>query len=251
MPSSEQHHEPVHELSPAAHVVSGGICLQGGAEFGSACEAMDREVLGAVDGSVVVLPVAAALGREYATAGRNGADWYARLGAADVRVAPDPRTDATAARSAVEAAALVVLPGGAPGRLLDVLESSGLDEVLLRHHHAGGVISGASAGAMALATWCALPGAGDVRPGLMLVPGLVLPHHPSGHGWLARVRGSVPPSTVLLGLPECAGLWITDDEVRAVGDAPSVLIAADGSEQELPVGSTVRRALLAPPRADT
>src|SRR4051812_8580430 len=70
-------------------------------------------------GTVVIVPLAGAPGREYDTAGANGVRHFRALGATDVTVAPDARSDPAGAAAAVENAALVVIPGGSPRRLRD------------------------------------------------------------------------------------------------------------------------------------
>ena len=129
------------------------VCLQGGGEFARACRDLDLAVLRSVlaDRPVVALPAAAAPGGEYVTAGRNAARHYRSLTGEVAVVAPDPRDDPEGATRAVEAAGLLVLPGGSPSRLHDVLVGTPLGGLVTQRHDAGElVVSGASAGAMVL-----------------------------------------------------------------------------------------------------
>ena len=99
----------------------GAICLQGGRELTPACDDMDRAVLERCSGRVVVLAGAARPGSDYAGASARTVAHYARLGAT-VEVIPDPRDDhRRRPRRARRRTGLVVLPGGSPGGLLDVL----------------------------------------------------------------------------------------------------------------------------------
>ncbi len=195
--------------------MSGLICLQGGHEFTDGCRTMDAEVLAlAATGAVAVLAGAARPGSDYAGASARATRHYAALGA-DVVTVPDPRADMTAALDALDdSIALLILPGGSPASLRDVLNGA-VEERVLALHAAGMAISGASAGAMVLCTRMVRPGGGaDVVDGLGLVDGLALPHWSPGgdRGW------PVPDDLDLWGLPECGGAIIeSSGTVRAVG----------------------------------
>lgn len=193
--------------------MNGTICLQGGAEFGNRCVDMDAALLDrSPAGDVVILAGAAAAGREYEMASRNAATYYSRLTDRTVVAADDPRTDsATSFLNAVESAAFVVLPGGSPRMLLDVLIGA-VRDALVGVASRGGTISGASAGAMVLCAFTALPGDG-VTHGLGLVPGLAIPHFDGSNWWDLDVGEDVPR----WGLPECGGVVFHGDSVTAVG----------------------------------
>lgn len=208
--------------------MTGTICLQGGAEFGRACREMDREVVtGAPVGPVVVLAGAAAPGRDHDTAGRNAVRYYAQWVGDEVVAAPDPRDDLDACLGALHEAAMVVLPGGSPRRLLEVL-SGAVGEAIRGRHAAGATISGASAGAMLLCERTVVPDAGgELADGLGLVPGLALPHFSGEDRWAGRL----PAELVRWGLPECGGLLLRDGEVRAVGDGTPVLLDRRGTRE--------------------
>ena len=99
----------------------GLLCLQGGRELTPPCDEMDRAVLAGATGRVVVIAGAARPGSDYDGASARTVAHYSRLGAA-VDVVPDPRTDHDGALEAlVDDVGLVVLPGGSPSGLLDVL----------------------------------------------------------------------------------------------------------------------------------
>lgn len=192
--------------------MNGMICLQGGAEFGTRCVDMDADLLDrSPAGDVVALAGAAAPGREFEIAGRNAVRYYSRLTDRRVIAVDDPRTNPGAFVEAAESAAVVVLPGGSPRRLLDVLVGD-VREALVAVSTRGGTISGASAGAMVLCTFTALPGAG-VTEGLGLVPGLAIPHFDGSNWWDLDVDGDVPR----WGLPECGGVVFHSGSVTAVG----------------------------------
>lgn len=205
-------------------MAEGLVCLQGGAEFGAACRAMDAEVLSRTPlGPVVVVPAAADGAEAYAQAGRNAARWFARLGADEVGVAPDPLEDPAGAAAHLQEAALVALPGGSPSRLLAALDGPA-GHVLRDRHVAGATLWGASAGAMVLCRFTVLPDRGRaVVRGLDVVAGLALPH------WTGTPRFALdlPAGTPRWGLPECGGVVVVDGGVRAVGAGQPVVLVDD------------------------
>ena len=221
------------------------LCLQGGAEFGPGCRAMDGDLLRRADGGpVVVTALAGAPGREYRIAGENGVRHFGSLGAADATVAPDVREDADGALAALRRARLLVLPGGSPSRLLDALQTTSVGDVVREVLADGGVVMGSSAGAMVLAEWTVLPdrrsasGGVTVTRGLGIVPGLlVVPHWSGASGWLRAVEQEVPPDVQVVGLPEQSGVLVEDGVLTAVGSAPTALVTA---AQELAVGQRWR-----------
>lgn len=209
------------------------ICLQGGGEFSPACRGMDTDLLRRAGGRVVVTALAGEPGRDYDTATANGVRHFRALGAGDVIGAPDARADAKAALDAVAGARLLVLPGGSPSRLLTALQETGLDAAIADLLDGGGVVMGASAGAMVLCPWTVLPdrrdrGALAVEAGLGLVGDLlVVPHWSGGSSrgdWLRSIESAVPESTTVLGIPEESGVLVEGDVLTAVGALPTRLL---------------------------
>ena len=212
---------------PAAARVSGLVCLQGGAEFGARCVAMDTELLDrSPAGYVAVLAGAAAPGREYEMASRTAIDYYARLTDRMVIAVDEPRVNPSAFVAAARDAGVVVLPGGSPRRLLDVLSGT-LRQALLQVHDRGGSISGASAGAMVLCTYAVMPGHG-LAEGLGLVPGVAIPHFDGSNWWDLPL----PPDVPRWGLPECGGIFYRAGSVEAVGSG-SVERLVEGSSSTI------------------
>jgi cyanophycinase-like exopeptidase len=194
---------------------------------------MDLDLVRRAGGRVVVTALAAEPGRDYDTATANGVRHFRAVGAGDVVGAPDARNDARAALDVVASARLLVLPGGSPTRLLRALRDTGMEvaiEALLAH---GGVVMGASAGAMVLCPWTVLPdqrsgGSLAVQPGLGLVGDLlVVPHWSGGSSrgdWLRSIEAAVPASTTVLGIPEESGVLVEGDVLTAVGRSATRLL---------------------------
>lgn len=208
--------------------MSGTICLQGGAEFGRSCRDMDREVVtSAPVGPLVVLAGAAAPGRDHDTAGRNAVRYYAQWVGDEVVAAPDPRVDLDACLEALHTAAMIVLPGGSPRRLLEVLDGP-VGEAVRERYAAGATLSGASAGAMVLCEHTVVPdGGGAVVEGMGLAPGLALPHFTGEDRWSERL----PDDLLRWGLPECGGVLLREGEVRAVGAGDPVALDGRGRRE--------------------
>ncbi len=226
--------------------MTGLVCLQGGGEFSLGCRAMDKALLQRTDGPVVVTALAAEPGRDYRTATDNGVSHFRALGASEVVAAPDVREDPELALAALRTARLLVLPGGSPSRLLTALTGSPVGALVTALVEDGGVVMGASAGAMVLGAWTVLPDrrgpAGMVvAPALGVVPGvLVVPHWSGGSSrgdWLRAVREGVPGDIEVLGLPEESGVLVEDGAMSAVGQLPTRLV---GRERDLPLGESWR-----------
>jgi hypothetical protein len=194
---------------------------------------MDRAVLALTGpGPVVVLASAAAQGREYATAGRNAVGYYTGLGA-EALAAPDPREDLLGAVEAIRTAALVVLPGGSPTRLAEALVETALGAAVA----AAPVISGASAGAMVLCSTTVLPDIAEhpLVPGMGVVPDcLVIPHFAGSLRWIEPGRDG---PRLVLGLPECSGVIITDRTFTAAG-ARATTAYVDGVKRVVALGES-------------
>lgn len=231
----------------AAYCAGVTVCLQGGGEFSEGCRGMDRAVLDLVDGPVVITALAGAPGREYRTANDNGVRHYRALGATAI-AAPDVREQPTEALEVLRTARLLVLPGGSPARLLMALRAEPVEQLVRDLLASGGVVSGASAGAMVLGEWTVLPerrgpAGPDVVRGLGVVPGLlVVPHWtgPSSRGVWLRAVGAGTQDVQVIGLAEEAGVLVTDDgELTAVGERPTHLV---GLGVDLAPGQTWRPA---------
>lgn len=216
---------------------------------------MDTRALQAAGGGrVVVAALAGATGHEYDTATANGVRYYRGLGAGDVVGAPDARLDEAGAYAACRSARLLVLPGGSPARLLEALTTTRVGDAVHEVLDRGGVVSGASAGAMVLCRWTVLPEGGTPRvvPGLGIVPwAVVVPHWRGGSRWVDAITAAVQSSAhddtapddagsdhagsdhagsddagplALLGLPEQSGLLVAGTSYEGLGAAATHVV---------------------------
>jgi len=163
--------------------VSGGpvVAVGGGLTPDEALEVM-LELAGARDGrEVAVLVVPNASQRE--DRGVGSAEMFREAGAATAEVMAD---DAAGAAAQIAAADVVWMSGGDQDRLLDDLERLDLVDDVRAAHARGAVVGGTSAGAAVLGsrTIAGAPepaaytrGALVGRPGLGLVPGVVVDQH--------------------------------------------------------------------------
>jgi len=191
----------------AAARVAGGAPARAGKPTGDAPAAL----------RIAIVPAAAAGQRPELAAG-HGVEAFTRVAAAaGITARPEAVlvVDATSAASGTLAgrlagADLIHLPGGDPGRLMEILAGSAAWRAILAAVARGAVLAGASAGAMVLAEWTWTPG--GWRRGLGLVPGMVVVPHAervARTGWAGTFGGRVPAAAEpigRLGLDERTGV---------------------------------------------
>jgi cyanophycinase-like exopeptidase len=206
---------------------------------------------------VAIVPAAAA-GQRPDLAARHGVDAFARVAAAsgipihpDVVMAVDAASAASAGLAARLAEAdLIHLPGGDPGRLLEILAGSAAWSAILAALGRGVVLAGASAGAMVLADWTWTPG--GWRRGLGLVPGVVVVPHAervAREGWAGTFGGRVPADAEpigRLGLDERTGVMRT----FAAAGPGAWRVVGPGSVHWSPDAMTPPRSVMAPGELD-
>jgi len=206
--------------------VSGPVALHGGAEFLAGDEpflAALLEFAAARVGTdvairVAIVPTAAARARPDLAAA-NGVTAFERVAAVlgfDIDAVDVPVIDVASAASddlaiRLARADVIHFPGGEPDLIPAILPGSTAWAAVRRAHDAGAVLAGASAGAMALATWCWTPTGGTT--GLGVVPGLLVVPHADQASWsdaLQRFGGWVPAGLGALGLGEQTGVIAED-----------------------------------------
>jgi cyanophycinase len=215
----------------------GPIALVGSGEFLPAMEAVDAALLAGRPTRAVFLPTAAApegTDRVDYWVGL-GTEHYRRLGVEPVPLAVLDRRDADdpANAAAVTGAGLVYLSGGNPGYLADTLRGTAVLEALLAAWRAGAALAGCSAGACALTALADDTRTGATRPGLAVVPELVvLPHFDRIERWapgiVERRAAGLAPGQVLLGIDEDTALISGDDGWRVDGRQKVWIVGPDG-----------------------
>ncbi|HEV7864337.1 MAG TPA: Type 1 glutamine amidotransferase-like domain-containing protein [Acidimicrobiia bacterium] len=233
----------------------GPIGLVGSGEFLPAMEAVDAALLAGRPARAVFLPTAAGPdGPERVDYWlRLGEGHYRRLGAEPVPLAVLDRRDADdpAFAARVAGAGLVYLSGGNPGYLADTLRGTLVLEAILAAWRAGAALAGCSAGACALTAVADDVRTGTPRPGLGVVPGLVvLPHFDQIERWMpgitARRASHLAAGQTLVGIDEETALVSADSGWRVEGRRQVWVVERDGSRTPHAAGATL--ALPAPTR---
>jgi len=227
----------------------GPVALVGSGEFLPAMEAVDTGLLAGRPARAVFLPTAAGLegpGRVDHWL-RLGTEHYRRLGVEPVPLVVLDRAGADdpelAAR--VEGAGLVYLSGGNPGYLADTLRESLVLHAILAAWRAGTALAGCSAGACALTDVADDTRTGASRPGLAVVPGLVvLPHFDRIERWSAGIVGRRAAARragqTLIGIDEETALVSGDDGWRVEGRRRVWVIGPGGERTSHSAGATLR-----------
>ncbi|MGH3442064.1 MAG: flippase-like domain-containing protein [Nitriliruptorales bacterium] len=232
---------PEEDLSPPARPA---LALQGGMEHLPGCEPIDEMLLGSLGAERphVALVPAASSARKRPHAVALARSYWRELGAR-VTVADLDQPDA--ALAAVEAADLVVLSGGDPLRLRRALSRGPVWQRVLERRDEGLGISGASAGAMVLASWIPRlrpPDLLRLEEGLgLLGDAAVAPHYelPLVRRWALRTSRRHPELTIV-GIAERTGLVApTGRDFHVIGQG-SVTLLRDGVETRHGRGERLR-----------
>jgi cyanophycinase len=226
----------------------GPIALVGSGEFLPGMEALDAALLAGRPPRAVFLPTAA--GPE----GPERVDYWLGLGAAHyghlgvepvpLRVVDRDGADDPAFAAAVAGAGLVYLSGGNPGYLADTLHGSAVLAAIATAWQAGAALAGCSAGACALTAVAPDVRTGTARPGLSIVPGLVvLPHFDRIEGWSPGIvdgrLAELAPDQTLVGIDEETALVTTDGGWRVEGIGYVWIIGRDGTRTPHAAGTAL------------
>jgi cyanophycinase len=202
----------------ASRPFPGVLGLLGGNEMGQACEPFDRALLAAAGHptEVNVVPTAVVRNGSVTAAMANARRYFAgRLGLTVHEVPLHRRSDASRPEviAALQGSPLTYLLGGDPGYLLDTLLETPAWNAIRRALAGGAALAGSSAGAMVACETLLLrspnpsPAARHGRPGLQLMPGVVLIPHLNnfGEAWLAAARREANGRDIV-GLDEATGV---------------------------------------------
>jgi cyanophycinase len=216
---------------------SGPIALVGSGEFLPVMESVDAALLAGRSPRAVFLPTASAPeGPERVDYWlRLGTEHYGRLGVEPVPLAVLDRHDADdpANAAVVAGAGLVYLSGGNPGYLSDTLRETAVLAAVLATWQAGAALAGCSAGACALTAVAGDTQTGATRPGLAVVPELVvLPHFDRIEEWrpgiVDRSLADLGPGQTLVGIDEDTALISGDGGWRVDGRQNVWIVDPDG-----------------------
>jgi cyanophycinase len=181
------------------------------------CRDFDTALLAAAGNPEVVRIIATAVVRNGSVSRsmRQAERYFGGLGAGVEEVKVHRRSDASrdAVVADLEASPLTYLLGGDPGYLLDTLVDTPAWDAIRSGLAAGRALAGSSAGAMVVCETLLLrspnpsPSARHGKPGLSLLPGVVLIPHLNrfAPGWLESARREARGRDIL-GLDESTGL---------------------------------------------
>ncbi len=235
--------------------MSGPVALHGGAEFQPGDEPFLAALLDAAVTTtgrdrpirVAVVPTAAGRGRPDLAAA-NGVAAFQRVAAAG-GVAVEAAAVGVVSRSTASdpdlaawlgAADVIHFPGGDPDLIPTLMPGTAAWAAITEAHAGGAVLAGASAGAMAFASWTWTPGGG--MAGLMVVRGLVVVPHLNPATWsstIERFRAWAPEGLGALGLSERTG--VIQESLTPESETVRWRVVGPGEVRWLPVadGDTV------------
>jgi cyanophycinase len=235
-------------MTDATAARPGPIGLVGSGEFLPVMEAIDAALIAGRPPRAVFLPTASAPeGPERVDYWlRLGTEHYRRIGVEPVPLAVLDRRDADDPdmAAAVAGAGLVYLSGGNPGYLADTLRGTAVLAAILAAWQAGAALAGCSAGACALTALADDTRTGATRPGLGVVPELVvLPHFDQIERWspgiVDRRRARLAGDQFLVGIEEETALISGDGGWRVDGRQQAWVVQPDGRRISHPAGAVL------------
>ncbi len=209
----------------------GALVVVGGGTIDPVIVTRTIALAGGPNAIVAVLPQASAV----PTAGDSGVAMWLKAGAREARKVDF--ADRAAARSAIERATLIWIPGGQQSRFMDAIAGTGLDDVIRARRNAGAVVAGTSAGAAVMSTMM-ITGDADLknvkaggtvtRPALGLWPEAIVDQH-----FLQRQRNNRLIAAVLdrpdllgVGIDESTAVVVQGSRLEVIGR--STVIVIDG-----------------------
>ena len=193
-----------------AQAAKGALVIVGGGGTTHAIVTRTLQLAGGKDAVVAVLPQSSAV----EGAGDSSVKMWLDAGAKAAGKVDFKQPDA---KTALESATLIWIPGGDQNRFMAAIEGTGLDDVIRAQYRKGTVVGGTSAGAAVMAEFmmtgdadlkALTAGSTVMKKGLALWPGALIDQH-----FLARQRNNRLLSAVL-DRPALVGIGI--DEGTAV-----------------------------------
>ncbi len=225
----------------------GPLALVGGGEFTRGNADQDRVLADAAGGRPAYV-VCAAIREHPERAVATARRWFATLDVDITELRVRSRSDASvgATVAAAQAAGLVYLAGGDPGRTVQLLAGTPVWDAIVTAWRRGAALAGSSAGAMALCRWTLIrdrwPQHDARRPidALGVVPeAALLPHFDTfGERWIPSAEQALGAEVTLVGIDErSAAVW-RDGSWTAMG-AGAVTIIRGEERQRAPAGAAV------------
>ena len=216
--------------APVGTQSRGALVVVGGGGTTDAIVARTLAMAGGRRAVVAVLPQAS----ELADAGDSSVKMWTEAGAAAAR-----KVDFTdsAARSALERASLIWIPGGDQNRFMKQISGTGLDDVIRTANRKGTVVGGTSAGAAVMSARM-MTGEADLQSltagATLLVTGLALwPEAIVDQHFLKRQRSNRLLSAVLdhpdllgVGIDEGTAVIVTGERFEVIGRSSVVVVDA-------------------------
>lgn len=242
-------------LGTAVHAQSpGAIVAVGGGGTTDRIVARTLELAGGSKAVVVVLPQSSAL----ADAGDSSVKMWREAGAKSAKKVDfrDP-----AARTDLEAATLIWMPGGDQNRFMKAIEGTGLDDVIRARNRAGVVVGGTSAGAAVLSARM-ITGDADLQSlgsgktilakGLGLWSGALVDQHFLKRQRTNRLLSAVleNPGLIGVGIDEATAAIFHGDRIEVIGRSAVIIFDAREARVEatppggIVAGKNIRTAIL-------
>ena len=215
----------------------GPIIAVGGGGTTDAIVAKTLALAGGKDAVVAVLPQSS----ESKDAGDSSVKMWLDAGAK--KAFKVDFADRTAAKTLLESASLIWMPGGDQNRFMKIIAGTGLDDVIRAKHRAGVAVGGTSAGAAVLSQ-SMITGDADLQsltagkttiaPGLGLLPDVIVDQH-----FLRRQRQNRLTSAVLerpdqlgVGIDEATAAIFHNGTIEVLGRSAVVVIDARRAQVE-------------------
>lgn len=214
----------------------GPLVAVGGGGTTDAIVARTLKLAGGKTARVVVLPQSS----ELEGAGDSSVKMWLDAGAAEAR-----KVDFTApdARTSLERATLIWIPGGDQNRFMKSIDGTGLAEVIAAANRKGAVVGGTSAGAAVLSEWM-ITGDADLAAltagktvlakGLALWPAAIVDQHFLRRQRHNRLLSAVldRPTLIGVGVDEGTAVFLIGERLDVTGSSAVVVVDARNANVE-------------------
>jgi cyanophycinase len=237
-----------------AQAAKGALVIVGGGGTTHAIVTRTLQLAGGKNAVVAVLPQSSAV----EGAGDSSVKMWLDAGAKAAGKVDFKQPDA---KTALESATLIWIPGGDQNRFMAAIEGTGLDDVIRAQYRKGTVVGGTSAGAAVMAEFmmtgdadlkALTAGSTVMKKGLALWPGALIDQH-----FLARQRNNrllsavmERPTLIGIGIDEATAIVVQGDRFDVLGESGVVVFDPRGATVEaassggITAGTNVRLSVL-------